>query len=87
MTSAGVSALMLATQLLVEPGERVVEVVPLWPNLQEIPRILGAKVDTVALKFSPSVGIGFAGINTKTETRHARAVSELTKQSHGWTVT
>src|SRR6185436_15876948 len=54
VTSAGVNALMLATQLLVDPGERVVEVVPLWPNLQEIPRILGAHVDTVALKFSPS---------------------------------
>src|SRR5258706_13083987 len=54
VTSAGVNALMLATQLLVEPGERVVEVVPLWPNLQEIPRILGARVDTVALEFSPS---------------------------------
>ena len=53
-TSAGVNALMLATQLLVDPGERVVEVVPLWPNLQEIPRILGALVETVALKFSPS---------------------------------
>ncbi len=53
-TSAGVNALMLATQLLVDPGERVVEVVPLWPNLQEIPRILGAEVDTVALKFSPA---------------------------------
>ena len=54
LTSAGVNALMLATQLLVEPGERVVEVVPLWPNLQEIPRILGAQVDTVALEFSSS---------------------------------
>ena len=53
-TSAGVNALMLATQLLVEPGERVVEVVPLWPNLQEIPRILGAHVETVALEFSSS---------------------------------
>jgi aspartate/methionine/tyrosine aminotransferase len=53
-TSAGVSALMLATQLLVDPGERVVEVVPLWPNLQEIPRILGAQVETVALEFSLS---------------------------------
>jgi aspartate/methionine/tyrosine aminotransferase len=54
VTSAGVNALMLATQLLVEPGERVVEVVPLWPNLQEIPRILGAEVETVALEFSVS---------------------------------
>ena len=53
VTSAGVNALMLATQLLVAPGERVLEVVPLWPNLQEIPKILGAQVETVALEFSP----------------------------------
>jgi aspartate/methionine/tyrosine aminotransferase len=45
---------MLASQLLVEPGDRVVEVVPLWPNLQEIPRILGARVTTVPLDFSPA---------------------------------
>jgi aspartate/methionine/tyrosine aminotransferase len=54
ITSSGVQALMLASQLLVEPGDRVVEVVPLWPNLQEIPKILGATVETVALEFSPS---------------------------------
>ena len=54
VTSSGVSALMLASQLLVDPGDRVVEVVPLWPNLQEIPKILGATVETVALEFSPS---------------------------------
>src|SRR4051794_2158612 len=54
VTSAGVNALMLASQLLVDPGDRVVEVVPLWPNLQEIPKILGASVTTVALDFAPS---------------------------------
>ena len=54
ITSSGVQALMLASQLLVEAGDRVVEVVPLWPNLQEIPKILGASVETVALEFSPS---------------------------------
>src|SRR3954469_15130280 len=54
VTSAGVNALMLVSQLLVEPGDRVVEVVPLWPNLQEIPKILGARVETVALEFAPS---------------------------------
>jgi aspartate/methionine/tyrosine aminotransferase len=32
----------------------VVEVVPLWPNLQEIPKILGATVATVPLQFSAS---------------------------------
>src|SRR5690242_10682941 len=49
ITTAGVNALMLAAQLLLDPGDRVVEVVPLWPNLQEIPKILGASVTTVAL--------------------------------------
>jgi aspartate/methionine/tyrosine aminotransferase len=52
VTSAGVNALMLASQLLVDPADRVVEVVPLWPNLVEIPKILGARVTTVALDFS-----------------------------------
>lgn len=53
VTSAGVNALMLVSQLLLDPGDRVVEVVPLWPNLQEIPRILNAEVATVALEFAP----------------------------------
>ena len=52
VTSAGVNALMVASQLLIDPGDRVVQVVPLWPNLQEIPKILGATVETVALEFS-----------------------------------
>jgi aspartate/methionine/tyrosine aminotransferase len=52
VTSAGVNALMLASQLLLDPGDRVVEVVPLWPNLQEIPKILGAEVHCVPLEFA-----------------------------------
>jgi aspartate/methionine/tyrosine aminotransferase len=54
VTSAGVNALMLAAQLLLDPGDHVVEVVPLWPNLQEIPKILGARVTTVPLEFAPT---------------------------------
>ena len=54
VTSAGVNALMLASQLLVDPGDYVVEVTPLWPNLQEIPKILGARVTTVPLDFASS---------------------------------
>ena len=54
VTTAGVNALMVASQLLIDPGDRVVQVVPLWPNLQEIPKILGARVETVALQFSAS---------------------------------
>ncbi|RQT68889.1 pyridoxal phosphate-dependent aminotransferase [Burkholderia cepacia] len=51
VTSSGVSALMLAAQLLVGPGERVVAVTPLWPNLVEIPKILGARVECVPLGY------------------------------------
>jgi len=50
VTSAGVNALMLAAQLVLDPGDRVVAVVPVWPNLTEIPRVLGARVERVALQ-------------------------------------
>lgn len=52
VTSSGVSALMLVAQLLLNPGDRVVIVTPLWPNLIEIPKILGANVVTVPLQLS-----------------------------------
>ncbi|HKT95272.1 MAG TPA: pyridoxal phosphate-dependent aminotransferase [Paraburkholderia sp.] len=51
VTSAGVNALMLAAQLVVGAGDRVVAVTPLWPNLVEIPKILGAMVQTVSLGY------------------------------------
>lgn len=49
VTSSGVSALMLAQQLLLSPGDDVVAVVPVWPNLTAQPQILGACVRRVAL--------------------------------------
>jgi aspartate/methionine/tyrosine aminotransferase len=49
VTSSGVNALMLAAQTILSPGDRVVAVVPLWPNVTEIPRILGAEVTRVPL--------------------------------------
>jgi aspartate/methionine/tyrosine aminotransferase len=49
VTSSGVSALMLAMQLLAGPGDEVVAVVPVWPNLTAQPAILGATVTRVAL--------------------------------------
>jgi aspartate/methionine/tyrosine aminotransferase len=51
VTSSGVSALMLVSQLIVNPGDRVVVVTPLWPNLIEIPKILSAEVVQVPLRF------------------------------------
>ncbi len=49
ITSAGVEALMMAMQTLLDPGDRVVAVTPVWPNLTEIPRILNAEVVRVPL--------------------------------------
>ncbi len=49
VTSAGVSALMVAMQAIVSAGDRVVAVTPVWPNLIGIPTILGADVQQVAL--------------------------------------
>lgn len=52
VTNSGMSALMITTQALVGPGDRVVIVTPVWPNLVEIPKILGAESVTVPLYFS-----------------------------------
>jgi len=52
VTASGMSALMLAVEALVSPGDRVVVVTPMWPNLVEIPKILSADVVTVPLDFS-----------------------------------
>ena len=49
VTSSGVSALMLAQQALVDAGDEVVAVVPVWPNLTAQPAILGARVRRVSL--------------------------------------
>lgn len=49
VTSSGVSALMIAMQALLDPGDAVTMVTPVWPNVTEIPQILGARVDRVAL--------------------------------------
>src|SRR5206468_4901407 len=52
VTSSGMSALMLTLEALVDPGDRVVCVTPVWPNLTEGPKILGAEVVRVGLQFS-----------------------------------
>jgi aspartate aminotransferase len=50
VTASGVSALMLTSQLLVAPGDRVVAVTPLWPNAVEIPKVMSGRVTCVALE-------------------------------------
>ena len=50
VTSGGVNALMLAVQALVDSGNEVVVVTPVWPNLTEQPAIMGGVVKSVNLK-------------------------------------
>lgn len=49
VTSGGVNALMLAVQSLVDAGDEVVAVTPVWPNLTAQPLIMGAKLKRVSL--------------------------------------
>lgn len=62
VTSSGTSSLMLAVQAVVEPGDRVVAVTPLWPNLVEMPKLLGASVKTFALTFDGSWRLDLDGL-------------------------
>ncbi len=50
VTAGGVNALMLATQALVDSGDEVVVVTPVWPNLTGQPAIMGGVVRAVSLK-------------------------------------
>jgi len=50
VTSAGVHALSLIDQTLIEPGDRVAIVTPVWPNLTAMPRIMSADVVRVPLE-------------------------------------
>jgi aspartate/methionine/tyrosine aminotransferase len=49
ITSGGVNGLMLATQTIVNAGDEVVCITPIWPNLPQQAIIMGARVSSVAL--------------------------------------
>ncbi len=88
VTSGGVNALMLAMQQLVDAGDHVVAVTPVWPNLTAQPAILGARVQCVAL--APVDGVWSLDMN-----KLLSAVTAATKvliinapnNPTGWTLT
>lgn len=49
VTSGGVNALMLACQAVVDAGDEVVAVTPVWPNLTAQAQIMGARLKRVSL--------------------------------------
>jgi len=56
VTSAGMSAIMLACQILVEPGDNVVIVSPVWPNINASVEALGGEARAVPLTATPEGG-------------------------------
>jgi len=53
VTSGGVNALMLAMQALVDAGDEVLVLTPVWPNLTAQPQILDARLRCLALQPQP----------------------------------
>jgi len=88
VTSGGVNALMLAMQALVDAGDEVVVVTPVWPNLVAQPAILGA-----AVRCMPLVPVGgawtldlealLAAVTRRTKALVVNAPNNPT----GWTLT
>ncbi len=88
VTSGGVSALMLAVQALVDAGNEVVAVTPVWPNLTAQPAILGATVRTVPLvpvqgEWTLDLQALRAAVTSKTKLLIVNAPNNPT----GWTMT
>lgn len=55
-TLSGMNAIMLVLQTMVGPGDKVVIVGPLWPNVREAVRILGGEPVELPLHLDPSSG-------------------------------
>jgi aspartate/methionine/tyrosine aminotransferase len=88
VTSSGVNALMLAMQALAGPGDEVVAVVPVWPNLTSQPVILGASVKRVSLHvhggaWQLDMAALLAAVTPKTKVLLVNAPNNPT----GWTLT
>src|SRR3954468_9068415 len=88
ITSGGVNALMLAMQMLVDAGDEVVAVTPVWPNLTAQPAIMGAQVRTLPLvpvngQWTLDLPALRAAVTSKTKLLIVNAPNNPT----GWTMT
>jgi aspartate/methionine/tyrosine aminotransferase len=87
VTSSGVSALMLAAQLLIDAGDEVVAVTPVWPNLTQQTVIMGANLRTVSLtprngQWGLDMQRLLSAVTTKTKVLIINAPNNPT----GWTI-
>lgn len=88
VTSSGVNALMIAMQALAGPGDEVVVVVPVWPNLPAQPTILGAQVKRFALEVRGGAWRLDVGALLETVTAQTRVLLiNAPNNPTGWTLT
>jgi len=88
VTSGGVSALMLAVQLLVDAGDEVVAVTPVWPNLTAQPAILGATVRTVPLRAEQGAwSLDLDALRAAVTPRTRLLILNAPNNPTGWTLT
>jgi aspartate/methionine/tyrosine aminotransferase len=88
VTSSGVSALMLAAQLLIDAGDEVVAVTPVWPNLTQQCVIMGARLRSLPLvphngQWGLNMNALLSAVTPKTKVLIINAPNNPT----GWTLT
>ncbi len=54
VTVSGMNAIMLAMRLIAEPGDNLIVVGPVWPNIAGCARLAGAEVREVAMDHGPA---------------------------------
>ena len=87
ITSGGVNALMLAVQALVDAGDEVVAITPVWPNLIAQPAIMGAQVRCVPLV--PVAGewtLDLDAVRAAVTTRTKLLIVNAPNNPTGWTM-
>ncbi len=88
ITSGGVNGLMLAAQALVDAGDHVVAVTPVWPNLVAQSTIMGAQVEQLPLQARAGVWTLDLDALCKTVTSRTRLLLlNAPNNPTGWTLT
>ena len=88
ITSGGVNALMLAVQALVDAGDEVVIVTPVWPNLVAQPTIMGAQVRCVPLRPQGGAwGLDLPALLGAITARTKLLIVNAPNNPTGWTLT
>lgn len=87
VTSSGVSGLMLSAQLLIDAGDEVVAVTPVWPNLTQQCTIMGGKLRTVALEpHNGQWGLDMAKLLSAVTAKTKVLIVNAPNNPTGWTL-